>query len=44
MDGAAGDAAMELGRKPSRGRNVVDEDKDEVRLAGGAVCPVLALA
>lgn len=41
MDGAAGDAAMLLGRKPSRGRIVVDEDKDEVRLAGGATCQCL---
>lgn len=38
MDGAAGGAAMELGRRQSQGKIVVDEDKDEVRLAGGAIC------
>lgn len=32
---------MELGRKLSQGKIAVDEDKDEVRLAGGAVCPCL---
>lgn len=34
MDGAAGGAAMELGRRPSQGKIAVDEDKNEVRLAG----------
>lgn len=34
MDGAAGDAAMVLRKEQSQGKIVVDEDKDEVRLAG----------
>jgi hypothetical protein len=33
-----------LGRRPSRGKIVADEDQDEVRLAGRATCRVLALA
>lgn len=35
---------MGVGKGPSRGKIVVDEDQDEVRLAGGATCPVLCLS